>query len=78
MELYEEIMIRYFAEHGLPEGTLDGVRVVQDICWRTILRIREILADESLDDPACFYKIEEIVCELEKIGLDAGGRHDFG
>ena len=78
MKLYEEIMVRYFAEHGLPEDILTGTRLAEDICCQTLLRIREILADDTLDDPACFYKIEEIVCALEDMGLDGGGRHDFG
>ena len=44
----------------------------------TLGRIRAILADDGLDDPECFDRIERIVCELEQIGIDCGTRHDFG
>lgn len=44
----------------------------------TLGRIRSILADDGLDDPECFRRIEAIVCELESIGIDCGARHDFG
>lgn len=44
----------------------------------TLGRIRSILADDSLDDPECFRRIEAIVCELESVGIDCGARHDFG
>ncbi len=45
---------------------------------RALWKIREILADDSLDDPACFQKIEAIVSVLEDLGISSGGRHDFG
>lgn len=41
-------------------------------------RIRKIVADETLEDPECFYRIEAILCELEQNGIDCGPRHDFG
>lgn len=44
----------------------------------TLGRIRAILADDALDDPECFDRIERIVCEMESLGLDCGTRHDFG
>ena len=45
---------------------------------RTLLRIRDILADEILSDAACFYKIEAIVSLLNDMGISTGTRHDFG
>ena len=47
-------------------------------CFAVLGKIRKILADDTLDDPECFERIEKIVCELESLGLDCGGRHDFG
>ncbi|MEG1691425.1 MAG: DUF480 domain-containing protein [Hafnia sp.] len=41
-------------------------------------KIKAVIADDSLDDVACFQRIEEIVCILEAIGASAGNRHDFG
>lgn len=45
---------------------------------RALRRIQLILADDSLSDRECFQKIETIVSLLEDLGLDTGGRHDFG
>ena len=56
----------------------DTVRYLENRCFEVLARIREILADDSLDDPECFQRIEKIVCELENIGVDCGSRHDFG
>ena len=47
-------------------------------CFSALSRIRALLADNSMDDPECFERIERIVCEMESLGLDCGGRHDFG
>lgn len=38
---------------------------------------REILDDDSLDDPECFQKIEAIVVAFHRHGLPTV-RHDFG
>ena len=56
----------------------DTVRYLENRCFEALARIREILADDSLDDPECFQRIEKIVHELENIGIDCGPRHDFG
>ena len=47
--------------------------LASDAAVRALLRIRDILADET-----CFQKIEAIVTLLEGLGVDCGGRHDFG
>ena len=47
-------------------------------CFSALSKIRALLADNSMDDPECFERIERIVCEMESLGLDCGGRHDFG
>lgn len=52
--------------------------LVSDAAGRALLRIRDILADGSLSDETCFWKIEAIVSLLEELGVDCGGRHDFG
>ena len=49
-----------------------------DASSRALWKIREILADDSLDDPACFQKIEAIISVLEELGISSGSRHDFG
>ena len=51
--------------------------LVSDASGRALLKIRDILADDALDDPACFARIEAIVSLLEDLGIGCGGRHDF-
>ena len=49
-----------------------------DAASRALRNIQKILADDTLDDPECFHRIEAIVSLLEDMGLSYGGRHDFG
>ena len=78
MELYRKILADYFARHGYLESMVDCTAIVQDRCYQALCRIKEILEDDTLSDPECFHKIEEIVCVLEDLGSNAGARHDFG
>lgn len=78
MELAVKILADYYAKHGYLEQMIDPTVIVCDRCYQALCRIKEILEDENLEDPACFQKIEEIVCVLEELGSDAGLRHDFG
>lgn len=78
MELAVRILADYYAKHGYLENMIDTTVIIQDRCYQALCRIKEILEDETLDDPACFQKIEEVVCALEELGTDAGIRHDFG
>lgn len=52
--------------------------LVSDASSRASLKIRDILADDTLDDPVCFQRIKAIVSLLEDLGIRCGGRHDFG
>ena len=52
--------------------------LVSDAADRMLLKIRDILADETLNDEACFQKIEAIVSLFKEMGISPGGRHDFG
>ena len=78
MEPAIKILADYYAKHGYLEQMIDPTVIVCDRCYGALRRIREILEDESLDDPQCFQKIEEIVCILGNLGPDGGLRHDFG
>ena len=45
-----------------PQQERDFYRcLVSDASSRALLKIRDILADDTLDDPACFQRIEAIV-----------------
>ena len=52
--------------------------LASDASSRALLKIRDILADDTLDDPACFARIEAIVSLLGDLGINCGRRHDFG
>ena len=52
--------------------------LVSDAAGRALLRIRDILADDSLSDERCFQKIEAVVTLLEELWISCGGGHDFG
>ncbi len=47
-------------------------------CMEILDRIRQIVSDDTLDDPECFRRIEAVICEFERYGIDCGQRHDFG
>ena len=46
--------------------------------YRILLEIKNIVADDDLDDNECFEKIERIVELFESNGYNYGNRHDFG
>ncbi len=82
MDLYKEILVKVLEEHTaqveFPTLKIDAEKIVEQVCYQALLRIKEIIADDSLDDAKCFCKIEEIVETLEDIGSRGGFRHDFG
>lgn len=49
-------------------------RLCESSLLEVIEKIRDAIADDSLDDFMCVEKITEI---LEKNHFDCGGRHDF-
>ena len=42
--------------------------LVSDASSRALWKIREVLADDTLDDPSCFQRIEAIVKLMEELG----------
>ena len=46
-------------------------------CCRALEEIRAVLDDDTLDDPACFRRIEQIVEVYEALSPGGGSRHDF-
>ena len=82
MQLIQEILSHVLETQSLevripalPPGSLE--RILESLFYQTLLRIQEIVHDETLDDAECFQRIEEIVCAYEAIGSDGGSRHDF-
>lgn len=80
MEFYEEILIQLLKNDPKLCKQISSQLscLVEQTCYQTLKKIKAIIEDDSLDDPECFYKIEQIVCLLEELGSDGGNRHDFG
>ena len=55
----------------------DLIMIAEGKCYNILSQIRDIVRDNSIDDPECFMKIEKLVCLFEKEGIGAGCRHDF-
>ena len=82
MELYREILTKALM-YGQVRVTfenpgMDVSKIIEGTCYQALEKIKAIIDDDSLDDPSCFMKIEEIVNTLEEIGSTGGFRHDFG
>ena len=77
MELWQE-MLGGLTEEERREFVVQIKALLELRCYRALDEIRTILRDDTLSDSACFEKIEEIVCAMERIGSNGGGRHDFG
>jgi len=81
MDLLKGILRQILAEEDVhitfPELSADLEGILQSECCKTLTKIKAVLEDNSLDDAACFARIEEIVCIFENIGCHCGGRHDF-
>ncbi len=81
MELYTEIFAQALM-NGDIQLTLRSPdcafsEFIEKKCYQALQKIKVILDDDSLDDPECFMRIEEIVCALEELGCPTS-RHDFG
>lgn len=76
--LYNDILQQLAAAQLIQEmAKMDRAALVHDVCYRTLCEIRAVLDDDTLDDPSCFLKIEEILSIFESLGSDGGSRHDF-
>lgn len=82
MELYQEILSHVLKHQEMhivfPNLKINGEKIVELECYKALHEIKAILEDDSLEDDACFQKIESIVALFESLGSDGGSRHDFG
>ena len=81
MELWESILIHAISKQGIvvtiPDAP-DMEKLFEMDCYQALRDSRTILEDDSLSDPECFMRIEEIVPLFEALGSDTGPRRDFG
>ncbi len=82
MDLYAQILAHYLsnknAQITFSNLSINAEQIVAQQAYIALSRIVHIVRNNSFDDETCFEQIEQIVCELEKIGISAGTRHDFG
>ena len=82
MELYKEILISALSgEHitvSIPALQINAKQLIELKSYQALQKIKAIIQDDSLDDPECFLRIEEIIHILEENGSSGGSRHDFG
>ena len=76
-EIFAEILRRGEVKITFPEFSGDITNAIESESYKALCQIRKIIADDSLDDKECFWRIEKIVRVFEDIGADCGGRHDF-
>ena len=77
-DLLAKLMESGRVEVIFPDMELLPEELVEMKCYSLLLKIRDIIHDESLDDPECYQKIEEIIRIFEATGSGGGVRHDFG
>ena len=81
MDLYKDILMQILHAPGNLNVSFEGIKIenpneaVENVCYQTIMQIKSILDDDTLDDFEC---IEAIVKLLEEIASDGGSRRDFG
>ncbi len=83
MDLYRDILLHLLSnqktsvEVTFPQLKVSAVDLVESASYCTLVQIQKILQDDSLSDEACFFKIEKIVRQFERLGSSCGSRHDF-
>ena len=61
----------------MKKGEFKGKLFCKRKCCRILNAIKIALQDKTLDDYACFQRIEEIVQAFENQGKQISYRHDF-
>ena len=81
MKLNVEILAHLLANENaqiiFPDLQSSPWEMVEAQCYQTLCKIHKIVQDDTLEDPECFDRIEQIICAFEAIGSNGGNRHDF-
>lgn len=82
MELYKELLTHILSQEEIkitfPDLNIDIAHIVELEAYNVLNEIKEILEDNTLDDPECFARIDAIIHTFHKRNIDIGTRHDFG
>ena len=74
-ELFSSSLQKQITNIQIPYDDLE--RLLENESIQMIQSIHSILSDDTLSDPECFLKIEEIIRVFEERGIYCGNRHDF-
>ncbi len=80
MQLYQEMLIQVLSKDTIEinfSSQLCLEEILKSTCYKLLERIREVIADDSLEDKECFLRIERIIQQFEENGIYCGNRHDF-
>ena len=81
MELYKDILCTLL-QNAAVDVRFPDLALPCDffgtVCYRTLKKIKAVIEDDTLDDPTCFSKIEEIMEIFEELCGKIPHRHDFG
>lgn len=81
MELAAELLGKLLENRQInitfPGLNLTAPDILEAASYQALCQIQDILRDDTLDDPECFQKIEEIVQVFERMDTDCGCRRDF-
>jgi hypothetical protein len=77
MDLYKDMLIKLLEEDKICVTFPDVSHIIESECYQALKKIKAVIEDDSLDDPECFMRIEEIIYAFEALGSNAGGRHDY-
>lgn len=81
MELAVELLSKLLEKREInitfPGLNLTAPDILEAASYQALCQIRDILRNDTLDDPECFQRIEEIVQVFERMGSGCGSRHDF-
>ena len=82
MELYKELLTHILSQGEIkiifPDLNIDIANIVELEAYKVLNEIKEIIEDNTLDDPECFAKIDTIIHSFHKRDIDIGIRLDFG
>jgi len=60
VELYEEILLTYLQKNRISSNCIE--KIVHDVAYQTIQKIKLVLEDDELDDQVCFWRIGKMFC----------------